>query len=111
MLHGKQIKLLIKAIAKVFKLPCIGVVAGGKERYNVSIAEYFAWEEKKHYIPCSGHLITKANGPLKVTKLTTIMEVLTFKQGNKHVLGALVAIIQVVEEGTINWGAWFSQKL
>lgn len=111
MLHGKQIKLLVKVIAKVFKLPCIGVVVGRKERCNVSIVEYFIREEEKHYIPCSRYLIAKANGRLKVMKLTTIMEVLTLKQGNKHVLDALVAIIQVVEEGTINWGAWFTQKL
>jgi hypothetical protein len=68
MLHGKQIKLLVKAIAKVFKLPSIGVVAGGKEHYNVSIAEYFTREEEKHYIPCSEYLIAKENGPLKVMK-------------------------------------------
>jgi hypothetical protein len=38
-------------------------------------------------------LIAKENGPLKVMKWTTITEVLTLEQGNKHVLGALVAII------------------
>jgi hypothetical protein len=111
MLHGKQIKLQVETIAKVFKLPCIGVVVGGKEGYNVSITKYFTREEEKCYIPCSGYLIAKANGPLKVMMLTTIMEVLTLKQGNKHVLDALVAIIQVVEEGLVNWGTWFMQKL
>jgi hypothetical protein len=31
MLHGKQIKLQIKIVAKVFKLHCTKVVARGKE--------------------------------------------------------------------------------
>jgi hypothetical protein len=45
MLHGKQIKLQVKVVVKVFKLPCTWIVARGKEGYNVSIAEYFIRKE------------------------------------------------------------------
>jgi hypothetical protein len=51
MLHGKQIKLQVEIVAKIFKLPCTKVVTRGKEGYNVSIAEYFTREETKQYTP------------------------------------------------------------
>jgi hypothetical protein len=79
MLHGKQIKLQVKAVAKVFKLPCTGVVTKGKESYNVSIVEYFIREEAKHYIPHFGYLIAKANRPLKVMRLVTLTEIVTLR--------------------------------
>jgi hypothetical protein len=79
MLHGKQIKLQVEVVVKIFKLPCTKVVTRGKEGYNVSIAKYFTREEAKQYIPHSGYLIAKTNGPLKVMKLVTLTEIVTFR--------------------------------
>jgi hypothetical protein len=40
-LKGKEVNLTIEGIAKVFKLPSIGIIAGRKEGYNITIAKYF----------------------------------------------------------------------
>jgi hypothetical protein len=56
-------------------------------------------------------LIAKVNGPLKVMKLITLTKVVTLKQGNNYVLSAFISIYQAIEKGTIQYGAWFKQKL
>ncbi len=35
-------------------------------------------------------------------KLESLIEILTFRQGNKYAPGALVVIIQAIEEGEVN---------
>jgi hypothetical protein len=60
-LKAKEVDLTIEDIAKVFKLPCIGIVAWGKEGYNTTIAKYFVGEKEEHYTPCFGYVIYKAN--------------------------------------------------
>jgi hypothetical protein len=101
-LKGKEVDLTIKGIVKFFKVPSIGIVVGGKEGYNTTIAKYFVGEEEEHYTPRFGYVICKANGPLKVMRLEALIEILTFRHGNKYALGALVVVIQVVEEGEVN---------
>jgi hypothetical protein len=44
MLQGKQIKLQVEIVVEMFKLFYTIAVIGGKEGYNVSIAEYFIGE-------------------------------------------------------------------
>lgn len=44
-------------------------------------------------------------------RFIALTKVVTLKQGNNYVLGALISIIQTIEEGIINQGAWFTQKL
>jgi hypothetical protein len=34
--------------------------------------KYFIGGEKKHYTPCYGYVICKANGPLKVMKVKAL---------------------------------------
>jgi hypothetical protein len=45
-LTGKEVDLTIEGIAKVFKLPSIGIIAGRKEGYSITIAKYFIGGEK-----------------------------------------------------------------
>jgi hypothetical protein len=44
-------------------------------------------------------------------KLEALTKILILRQGNKYAHGTLVAIIQDVEEGEVNWAMWFAQKL
>ncbi len=44
-------------------------------------------------------------------KLITLTKVVTLKQGNNYVLSAFISIYQAIEKGTIQYGAWFKQKL
>lgn len=44
-------------------------------------------------------------------KLVTLTKVVTLKQGNNYALGAFISIFQAIEKGTVNQGAWFTQKL
>jgi hypothetical protein len=101
-LRGKEVDLTIEGIAKVFKVPSIGTVVGGKAGYNTTIAKYFVGKEEEHYTPCFGYVIYKADGPLKVMQLEALIEILTLRHRNKYALGALVVVIQVVEEGEVN---------
>jgi hypothetical protein len=101
-LKGKEVDLTIEGIVEVFKVPSIGTVIGGKEGYNTIIAKYFVGEEEERYTLRFGNVIYKANGPLKVMRLEALIEILTFRHGNKYALGALVVVIQVVEEGEVN---------
>jgi hypothetical protein len=101
-LKGKDIDLTIEGIAKVFKLPSTRTITRGKEGYNTTISKYFVGGQEEHYIPCSSYLIYKTNGPLKVMRLEVLTEILVIRQGNKYAFGALVVVIQVVEEGEMN---------
>jgi hypothetical protein len=44
-------------------------------------------------------------------KPEALTKILTFRQGNKYALGALIVDIQAIEEGEVNWAMWFAQKL
>jgi len=101
-LKGKVVNLTIEGITKVFKLPSTRIVTRGKEGYSTTIAKYFLGGEEEHYTPHSSYLICKANGPLKVMRLESLIEILTFRQGNKYAPGALVVVIQAIEEGEVN---------
>ncbi len=78
-MRGKEVDLTIEGIAKVFKLPSIGTIAGGKEGYSIAIAKYFIGGEKEHYTLHSGYVICKANGQLKVMRLEALTKKFTFR--------------------------------
>jgi hypothetical protein len=75
----------------------------GRESYNPIVATYFIGSEHEHYIPCLGYLITKVHGKRKVTKLEALMEIMSFKQGNKFALGDLISMMLVAEKEEVNW--------
>ncbi len=75
---------------KVFKLPCEGLMAGAWEGYNGVITTYFVGTQQDHYVFKLGYLIAQANKKAKVERLKTLMEILTFCQGNKFALGSLI---------------------
>jgi hypothetical protein len=56
-----------------------GVVLGGKEGYNTFVTICFMGEEKNHYVPQSGYIITKVDGPLKILKLEALIKTFTLK--------------------------------
>jgi hypothetical protein len=43
--------------------------------------------------------------------METLMEILTFRQGNMFASISLVFVMLVVEKKPINWATWFSHKL
>jgi hypothetical protein len=53
-------------------------------------------------------LIAKANGKWKVARLETLMEIVSFGQGNKFALGVLILTMLVVEKEKVNLASWFS---
>jgi hypothetical protein len=67
----------------------------GRESYNLIVATYFIGSEHEHYIPCLGHLIAKIDGKRKVTRLKKLTKIMSFKQGNKFALGALISMMLV----------------
>jgi hypothetical protein len=44
-------------------------------------------------------------------QLTTLVEVVTFRQGNHYVSGTLLSIVNATERGTIDWAEWFKVRL
>jgi hypothetical protein len=53
-------------------------------------------------------LIAKEDGRRKVAKLEALTEIMSFKQGNKFALGALISTMLAVEKEEVNWIIWFS---
>ncbi len=70
-------------MARIFGLSCKQIVPIGKESYNLIIATYFIGDEHEHYIPYLGYLIAKTYGKQKVARLEALMEIISFRQGNK----------------------------
>jgi hypothetical protein len=48
-------------------------------------------------------LIAKVDGKRKVAKLEALMEIMSFKQGNKFVPNVLISTMLVVEKERVNW--------
>jgi hypothetical protein len=48
---GKEVNLIIKGIAKVFKLPSIGILTRRKEGYSTTIVKYFIGGEEETLYP------------------------------------------------------------
>jgi hypothetical protein len=44
-------------------------------------------------------------------RLTTLVDVATFRQGNRYVLRTLLFVVSVTERGMINWAEWFKVRL
>jgi hypothetical protein len=63
------------------------------ESYNLVVATYFIGDEHEHYIMRSCYLIAKVDGKRKVTRLETLTEIMSFRQGNKFVPSALISIM------------------
>jgi hypothetical protein len=108
-LKGRQIN--VRGVAKIFGLSYERVVPIGRESYNPIVATYFIKYEHKHFIPCSRYMIAKANGRQKVARLEAPTDIMSLRQGNKFVLGALILTMLVVEKEKVNGVVWFSQKL
>jgi hypothetical protein len=102
-LKGRQINIKEEGVARIFGLSCKGIVLIGKESYNPIVVTYFIGSEHEHYIPCLGYLIAKVDGKQTVTRLKTLTKIMSFKQGNKFVLGALISMMLVVEKEEVNW--------
>jgi hypothetical protein len=56
-------------------------------------------------------VIAQVDWKERVRRIETLMEILTFCQGNRFTLGSLVSVMLVVEKEPVNWASWFSQKL
>jgi hypothetical protein len=100
-MKGRQID--VGGVARIFGLSCEGIVPIGKENDNPIVATYFIGDEHEHYIPRSRYLIAKVDGKRKVAKLEALMEIMSFKQGNKFVPNVLISTMLVVEKERVNW--------
>ncbi len=96
-MKGRQINVG-EGMARIFGLSSEGVVPIGKESYNPIVATYFTRDEHEHYISCSWYLIAKTNGRWKVAILETLMEIMSFKQGNKFAPGVLISTMLVAKK-------------
>jgi hypothetical protein len=110
-LQGRQIDIGEEGIVKVFKLPCKGLMAGAQEGFDGVDATYFVRTQQDHYVIKSRYLIAQVNGKVRVRRLKTLTEILTFRQSNNFAPGFLVSMMLVAEKELANWVAWFSQKL
>jgi hypothetical protein len=107
-LKGRQINV---GEGRIFGLSHKRIVPIGKESYNPIIAIYFIGDEHEHYIPRSCYLIAKTYAKHEVARLEALMEIMSFRQGNKFTPGALISTILAVEKDEVNWVVWFSKKL
>jgi len=53
----------------MFKLPCGGLMARARERYNGVVVTYFTRTHQDHYILKLGYVIAQAEGKAKVRRL------------------------------------------
>jgi hypothetical protein len=53
-------------------------------------------------------MIAKANDKRKVAILEALIEIMSFRQGNKFALGAFVSTIMATKKEEVNWVVWFS---
>jgi hypothetical protein len=60
-LEKQQIDIGEESIAKIFKLPCGGLMAGAKEGYNGVAATYFTRTQQNHYFLKLRYVIAQAN--------------------------------------------------
>jgi hypothetical protein len=86
-------------------------MSGVRQGYNGVAVNYFIGTRQDHYVFKLGYVIAQADEKVKVVKLETLMEILTFGQGNMFALGSLVCAMLIVEKEPVNWATWFSHKL
>ncbi len=89
-------------MARIFGLSHKGIVLIGRESHNPIVATYFTGNGHEHYIPHLGSLIAKADGKRKVARLEALMEIMSFRQGNKFAQGALISTMLVTEKEEMN---------
>jgi hypothetical protein len=77
-LEKQHIDIGEEGIAKVFKLPCEGLMVGAREGYNGVPAIYYTWTQQDHYVFKSGYVIAQANENAMVERLEALAEILTF---------------------------------
>jgi hypothetical protein len=106
-LKGRQINIG-EGMTRIFGLFHKGIVPIGQESYNPIIATYSIGDEYEHYIPHSGYLIAKTYGKHEVAKLEVLMEIMSFKQGNKFATSVLISTMLAIEKDEVNWAVWFS---
>jgi hypothetical protein len=68
-LERQQIDISEEGIVKMFKLPCGGLMARARERYNGVVVTYFTRTHQDHYILKLGYVIAQAEGKAKVRRL------------------------------------------
>ncbi len=95
---GKHIDIGKEAMTRIFGLSCEGTVPIGRESYNPIVVTYFIGYEHEHYIPYVRYLIAKANGRRKVAKLKALMEIMSFRQGNKFASALISTMLATKKE-------------
>jgi hypothetical protein len=70
-----------------------GVVTFTWEGCDVKLSRFFKGSKLEHYVSSSGYLIAKAMICFVVSRLEALIEICTFRHGNRFALGALVWII------------------
>ncbi len=78
-------------MARICCLSCEGTVPIGRKSYNPIVVAYFIGYEHEHYIPYVRYLIAKVDGRQKVAKLRALMEIMSFRHGNKFAPSALIS--------------------
>ncbi len=101
-LERQHIDIGEESIAKVFKLPCEGLMVGSWEGYNGVAATYFTWTQQDHHVLKSRYVIAHANEKARVTRLEALTEILTFRQGKMFVLGFLVFMMLNAKKELVN---------
>ncbi len=81
----------------MFKLPC-----KVRQGYNGVAVNYFIGTRQDHYVFKLGYVIAQVDKKVKVVRLETLMEILTFGQGNMFALGFLVCAMLIVEKELVN---------
>jgi hypothetical protein len=92
-----------EGMARIIGLSREGIVPIGRKSYNLIVAIYFIGNEHEPYIPCSRYLIAKRDGRQKAARLEALMEIMSFKQGNKFAPGALISTTLAIEKEKVNW--------
>ncbi len=101
-LRGKQISLDSHEINWIFKLPIEGIIVPAQEVYNEGWLEYFEGGKEKHYKLDSRYILAKVCTFGMRMRLTTLVEVATFQQGNRYILGTLLSTINATRRSTVN---------
>jgi hypothetical protein len=77
-------------------------MSGVRQGYNGVDVNYFIGTRQDHYVFKLGYVIAQADKKVKVVRLETLMEILTFGQGNMFALGFLVCAMLIVEKELVN---------
>ncbi len=85
-------------MARIFGLSHKRIVPIRRESCNAIVATYFIGNQHEHYTPHSNYQIAKIDDKRKVAKLEKLMDIMSFRQGNKFALSVLISTMLAIEK-------------